>query len=186
MFSFPSLQVLIMLSVGPALIGFAVLRKFGQGWDTYLTFFFICLNGTYSVVMYCLHMYDYLKPSLTTEKKSFSINEPRHIQNLNNPTYETYVTTVKFDAERNFFRLVLSMHEQGMDVDLTEGFWLKPVTLRSGKQHKRWQGKDAEFRELKKQYEGVIFGRESNNRNARFIIRDEMRLRMAAQGRLPH
>ncbi len=109
-------------------------------------------------------------------------NEPRVIADLNRPMYENAVTAVRFDAVRNCCNILLTMHEQGMAVNLTEEFWLDPITTRGGRKMKRWQGKNKEFQEWKKSEEGLMFGRESLNQNARYVVRDEARLRRAANG----
>jgi len=105
------------------------------------------------------------------------------------------VTGVRFDARRNLARSILGQWEHSKengepgDIDITETAWLKPrVNTKDPhrKLPKRWQGKDNDFRQCKKDWEQEgILGRENpDNEKSRFTVRDPDKLRDIAEGRL--
>ena len=183
LFDRPSLTVLIIYATFPNLAALAFVNWLGVDVLSYMTVFFVGFGSLYGIFMELQGELEVFKVGLTTDKprQAEPKLETRQIPNL---AFEQVTQAVRFDAERNCCNILLTMHEQGMGVDLTEGFWLEPITLRSGKKHKRWQGKNKEFQAFKKREEGLMFGRENENGNARFVVRDEARLRLAAEGRL--
>jgi hypothetical protein len=181
-FDKPTLAMTIGYATFPNLAAYAFVRWLGVDVFAYLAVFFVGFGSLYAIVMQLQGEFENFKHLQDTPKPTYR-NEPLRIPNLNKPTYETDTQIVKFDSEKNFFKIVLSMYEHGQEVNLTEGFWLDPVTLRSGKKYRRWQGKNEEFREMKHKYEGVVFGRRNSNRNSPYTIRDEAELRRKADGR---
>lgn len=120
---------------------------------------------------------------------TLTLEPVKQYPNLSNekPTYNQNVMSLKIDPQKHCLGIILQQYEHGFDLDLTEDYWLSSIKSPSGKKsYKRWQGKNQEFRDFKKKWEGVIFGRENENKNSRFVIRNVEMLRQGARGQLPH
>ncbi len=198
MFGQPSLQAMMLIAVAPILAACAFVN---YKETIYTVATWIIVSALDVLVMTGWFAMQHFDIGSDTETKrpveilSLTDERPTRADYNNIPrvgeggkvVYSQGVPSVKFDPQKSFFGIILQQYEQGFNLDLTEGYWLDPIKSPSGKKsYRRWQGKNQEFRDLKKQWEGVVFGRENENKNSRFIIRDVEKLRAGAKGQLPH
>lgn len=184
LFGYPLLAVFISLGITNAI---------PEGWVRDLAklgYIAICINSAFIGSFYLYHeaakFIDARTPDTKEERPT--VADVSAIPKSKDNIYSQGVSKIRFDARRNFARVILGQWEQTQTIDATETSWLKPrvnsVDPRR-KLPKLWQGKDTEFRECKKQMEqDGILGRENPaNDKSRFIVRDEVGLREIVAGR---
>lgn len=126
-FDFPKLYILIGVSTFVPLVGFAVSRYFGWGWDVLLATLFIDLLGAYSIFMFLQFWYnEWLDLKARDNKPTLTPFEPKQYRDLGNGGEYALVTTrVQVNIEMLFAQAVMQMWRNSDKIDLTEGYWIK-------------------------------------------------------------
>lgn len=146
----------------------------------------ICINCAFVPACHLMKQFqDQIKNDEPDAPKKVEV-EKLNIPNLN--LFSQVSTGVRFDVRRNLARALLGEWEHHGAIDATESAWLKPRINSQDprrKLPKRWQGKDAEFRLCKQDWEQAgILGRENpENNKSPFIVRDVEKLRTIVTGR---
>ena len=131
-------------------------------WDKALVVLFMCFN-VISYFTWSVQDTIYYSGS----KKEVKEPEPKaSIINLNGKpmVYQQVTTAPKIDLDQQFCRMLVSMKRGGLDIDLTEDFWIKTG---------RYKGSAQSFRDMKYRLKDAgALKRKNLNNNAPFIADD--------------